>query len=250
MTDASERAAAEPLRVVSELTGLLLAADTVDGVLRRVLLAARHTIPGADAVSITLRADDGELRTPVEIEPEALELDRLQYRTGEGPCVAAADPDGPAYAFSADLAHEKAWPAFSAAAAERGFAAVLSTALLSGREPVPFTGSLNVYFRHRDALDDDARDLAFLLATHASLALETAGTRQALAEAGQETIQLRQAIDTRTVIGQATGILMARRGLTADEAFEVLKRTSQNGHIKLSRLATLLTDEPGIADRL
>jgi hypothetical protein len=236
--------------VLGELTTLLLAADTVDDVLRRVLTATRLMIPGADLASITVRDGDGDLRTPVETEPEALELDRLQYRTGQGPCVDAADPAGPAYALSTDLANEDAWPAFAAAARAHGYAAVLSTALLSGPEATAFTGALNIYFRDPGNLDTDARDLAFILATHASLALVTARIKGDLADARAETAELRKAIDTRTLIGQATGILMARRNLTADEAFEVLKRTSQNRNIKLNRLAALLTEQPPIADRI
>jgi AmiR/NasT family two-component response regulator len=57
-------------------------------------------------------------------------------------------------------------------------------------------------------------------------------------------------VESRTLIGQATGILMARRGLTADQAFEVLSRTSQNRNIKLARLAALLADSPDLADRI
>ena len=52
--------------------------------------------------------------------------------------------------------------------------------------------------------------------------------------------QLRQALDTRDVIGQAKGILMERRGITADEAFDVLRTTSQSLNIKLTDLAATL----------
>nr|WP_285578411.1 ANTAR domain-containing protein [Actinoallomurus iriomotensis] len=61
---------------------------------------------------------------------------------------------------------------------------------------------------------------------------------------------MHQAVESRTFIGQATGILMARRGLTADEAFEVLSRTSQDHNIKLARLAAVLTEAPEIADQI
>jgi transcriptional regulator with GAF, ATPase, and Fis domain len=254
---ARHAAAAEPSEespesfpVLGELTRLLLTADTVKEVLRRVVVAARHAIPGADLVSITIRHDDGRLETPTVTGPEAVELDQAQYRSGKGPCVDAAEPDGPAYALSNDLAHDTAWPDFAASATAHGFAAVLSTALLSSPEPVPFTGAMNLYSRNREGFDESARDLAFLLATHASLALVTAHTRQALAEAENTVAHLRQALEGRTVIGQATGILMARRKLTAEQAFEVLSRTSQNRNIKVARLAALLTDETAIADQL
>jgi hypothetical protein len=127
---------------------------------------------------------------------------------------------------------------------------VLSTALLPNPGPVPFTGALNVYSARTGAFDDSARDLAFLLATHASLALALAYTCGNFADAESRGATLREAVEIRTIIGQATGILMARRNLTAEEAFDVLKRTSQNRNIKLARLAVLLAGEPAIADRL
>jgi ANTAR domain len=240
----------EPPDLWPELAGLLIAAQTAEDVLDRVVLAARHAIPGADLVSITIREPDGNLRTPVETAPEATELDQAQYRQNSGPCVDAADPAGPAYVLSPDLSHETSWPSFTAAAIAHGYAAVLSTALLSAPEPSWFTGALNIYSRRAGGLDTDARDLAFLFATHASLALAGVRDRQDLAECREGAIELRKAIESRTVIGQATGILMARRGLTADEAFAVLSRTSQNHNIKLADLAGILTDRPDIAGRI
>ncbi|MEJ3654035.1 ANTAR domain-containing protein [Actinomycetes bacterium KLBMP 9759] len=62
-----------------------------------------------------------------------------------------------------------------------------------------------------------------LLATHAYLAL--AYTDATLRVQRQE-VQLRRAIDSRDVIGQAKGIIMARRDVSADEAFDILRRTS------------------------
>jgi GAF domain-containing protein len=241
-------ALSEPLRLIAELTVFLLSARTVEEVLRRVTVTAQHAIPGADLVSITLRERDGTLCTPVQSAGEATDLDQQQYRHDKGPCIDAADPAGPAYVLSADLTHESPWPAFATAATAHGYFSVLSTALMPGS--APFTGALNIYSRRVDGLDADARDFALLLATHASLALTTAHTRQHLAEYDDKAFQLRRAIGTRTVIGQATGILMGRRGLTAEAAFEVLSRTSQTRNLKLARLAELLADRPDIADHL
>ena len=47
-----------------------------------------------------------------------------------------------------------------------------------------------------------------------------------------------RAVDGRTVIGQAQGILMERYGITAEQAFTVLKRLSQDGNVKLHQLAS------------
>lgn len=249
------------MRELGRLTRLLLSAPSVEGVLQRITLTARYLIGPADMASITLREADGSCHTPAETEGEAAALDRWQYEKGEGPCLEAADPAGPAYAHSPDLATESAWPAFARKAAEHGFASVLSTALITVPEPppasTPFTAALNLYSRRPDAFDPAARDTSFVLATYASLALAAVdrGTAadhadRALRRSEETTAHLRKALDTRTVIGQATGILMTRRGLPADEAFEVLARASQDHNVKLARLAELLTRRPERADRL
>jgi len=58
------------------------------------------------------------------------------------------------------------------------------------------------------------------------------------------------ALEHRTVIGQATGIVMERFGLTADEAFQALARLSQEQNVKLFELASRLTQTrhlPGLS---
>jgi hypothetical protein len=68
-----------------------------------------------------------------------------------------------------------------------------------------------------------------------ALAGVTARTRAEL-----EAENLRRAIDSRDVIGQAKGILMQRRGIGADEAFDLPRRTSQQLNAKLAELAHTL----------
>lgn len=54
--------------------------------------------------------------------------------------------------------------------------------------------------------------------------------------------QLTEALESRTLIGQATGILMERFGLDSDTAFGVLRRLSQTHNIKVVTLAADLVD--------
>jgi AmiR/NasT family two-component response regulator len=51
------------------------------------------------------------------------------------------------------------------------------------------------------------------------------------------TEQLQQALESRDVIGQAKGILMARHGVAADVAFEMLRRVSQDTNVKVRAVA-------------
>lgn len=232
----------------ASLTQALLAVDSVAEALRRVVLAARDTVRSADVVSVTLRSPDGAFHTPVETDELATDLDQLQYEYGEGACVEAARPDGPAMALSGDLATDPRWRRFGPAAAERGIRSLLSTALLPNAEPPQLSGALNVYSRHPDTFTNRDRDVLLLFATHASLAL---ARTEAVTRHELEIQQLRSAIDSRDVIGQAKGILMARRNLSATEAFDVLRRTSQDNNIRLLDLAETLAANPkGLADRM
>ncbi|MEJ3653403.1 GAF and ANTAR domain-containing protein [Actinomycetes bacterium KLBMP 9759] len=227
------------------LTRSLIDASTVGDVLHQVVHAATELFPAADVVSITVRSPDGRFHTPEETDRLAVELDELQYRFEEGPCVSAADPDGPAFAVSEDLRTEHRWPRWSAAAAELGVATVFSTSLIPAPKPPQLSGALNLYsFRSRGLASID-RDEVLLLATHASLAL---ARTDAVTKAELQKVQLEQAIDSRDVIGQAKGVIMARRGVAADEAFDILRRTSQQLNVKLVELARTLTDRHGELD--
>jgi GAF domain-containing protein len=221
------------------LTRALLDSGSVAEVLERVVFTARDVIPGADVVSVTIRSPDGQFHTPVQTDAVAVELDRLQYELGEGCCLEAARPTGPAMAYSEDLASDARWPRFGPAAAQLGLHSVSAAALVPEAMRPRLSGALNVYCRQPRGLRREDHDVLLLLATHASLALATteAVTRGQLLED-----QLRQALDSRDAIGQAKGILMARRGVSAEEAFDILRRTSQDLNIRLRDLAATLAE--------
>lgn len=82
----------------------------------------------------------------------------------------------------------------------------------------------------RGAFDDESEHVGLLFAAHAAIAY--AGVRKQS--------QLQRAIATRELIGQACGILMERYKLSADRAFAVLVRTSQDGNVKLRDVADQL----------
>ncbi|WP_310973086.1 MULTISPECIES: ANTAR domain-containing protein [unclassified Amycolatopsis] len=218
---------------LAALTRVLLDARSVGQALSQVVAATTVVVPHARLVSITLRDPGGRFFTPIEAPEVAIDLDDVQYRTGEGPCLDAATPDGPAFALEQDLARTTSWPQFAAVATAHGLGAVLSTALLPPSGPAAVSGALNIY-AHRGGITDADRHRALLLATHASLALQHA---RSVEVAELEQASLRRAIASRDVIGQAKGILMARQGLDADAAFDLLRRTSQQLNVKLADIA-------------
>jgi ANTAR domain-containing protein/GAF domain-containing protein len=215
------------------LAELLAVESTVRGVLQRVVDAARIAVPGADVVSVTLRTPGG-FHTPVETDALATRLDEVQYELDEGPCVEATRTAGLGMTFSADLGAGREYPRFGPAAARLGVGSVLAVGLFPHGGDTPRMGALNVYSRKVDGLDELDRDIAFVLSAHASTALSAT---MASTAADLESAQLRQALSSRDVIGQAKGILMERFKLTADQAFQALARVSMDTNKKVREVA-------------
>jgi hypothetical protein len=113
---------------------------------------------------------------------------------------------------------------------------VLAVGLFPGGE-IPRLGALNLYSFAPDGFTAADPDIALVLAAHASTAL--VGTK-AVTAAELEAAQLKEALASRDVIGQAKGILMERRGISAAEAFDVLRSASQSLNVKLAQLAETL----------
>ncbi len=214
----------------------LLAATTVYEVLDHVVTAGLAVVEGADMVSVTVRGEDGKFNTPVDSSPLAVELDELQYRFDEGPCVEAARTPGPDVVASADLASGAEFPKWGPAAADAGVRSVLAVGLFPPGDE-PRTAALNFYSFAAGGLDKSDRDVAIVLAAHASTAL--AATRATTASA-IKAAHLEAALRSRDVIGQAKGILMERRGISEQEAFDVLRMASQSLNVKLATVAQTL----------
>jgi hypothetical protein len=226
--------AGEFVRLATALAG----ERTVNGVLRRVVEVTQQTVPGADLVSVTLRSPAG-YTTPVETDPLATRLDEIQYRLDEGPCVEATRTAGLGVTFSPDLDRRSEYPRFGRAAAALGVHSVLAVGMFPHGGDAPRMGALNIYSYEVGGLDELDRDIALVLAAHASTAL-AATTSVTAAEL--EVTQLRLALNSRDVIGQAKGILMERRRISADEAFDVLRKASQALNVKLTQVATTLVE--------
>ncbi|MFI1567555.1 ANTAR domain-containing protein [Streptomyces sp. NPDC020490] len=91
---------------------------------------------------------------------------------------------------------------------------------------------LTAYARRPRAFDEAATRIGRLFTAHVSLALDSTTVRE----------QLTEAMRTRDLIGQATGILMERMNMDAAEAFDSLVRASQRENVKLRDLARRIVD--------
>jgi len=192
--------------------------EVLDAALRLVVALARVTVCGADGVSVCL-VRHGTLTTVAASDETVSGMDRDQYATGEGPCVAAAAEGHWFHVRSLD--DERRWPAFIPRAKERGINSILSTPLRTAAEPV---GALNIYSRHAAAFATPELDLASLFAVQASDLLVKAAVDVSVEELSR---QLQDALRGRDLISQARGVLMERHGVTADAAYSTLRRSSR-----------------------
>lgn len=194
----------------------------VDETLTALTQSALEAIHGVDFVSISVLESDGRLRTLAPTDPLAVEIDELQYELHEGPCYQAA-VEGERVLFASDLARDVRWPAYGRRAAELGVGSQLGLSLLADGKT---RSALNLYSKQVGGFEDGV-EMAELFASHAALVMGYARTVRTLDEA----------IASRTVIGQATGILMERYDLDEDRAFGFLTRVSQTSNVKLREVA-------------
>jgi GAF domain-containing protein len=238
MTDVS--ADADDLRAgLASLAALVSDTLGLEELLARVATYAVHAIPGADGAGVTLlRTDrpDNRVEALAASAPFVREIDEIQYvEVGEGPCITAALER--ATVRSGSLGGEQRWPRFGPRVGRLGIHSVLSLPLLL---PDQVVGAVNVYAHRKEAFTDHAAELGELFAAPAAVAVHNA---QILARALTVAAQLQTALSSRPVIDQAIGILLARTGGTAEEAFARLRTISQREHTKLATVAQHIVDE-------
>ncbi|MDT7569857.1 MAG: hypothetical protein QOE05_31 [Actinomycetota bacterium] len=216
-----------------ELARIVLSDQTMDGLLQRVAELAKGVVPGASEVSITLVSKD-KATTVVATGQLATALDERQYEDETGPCLDAAQ--GGSVASIPDMRGETRWPRFSAAAVEAGALSSLST-------PIPLqqyaNAALNMYGAETGAFDDEAIALAQSFASYAGVALANMHLYESTRTLAE---QLQAAMESRAVIEQAKGVLMGQRRCTAEEAFDILVKLSQQSNRKLREVAQALVD--------
>jgi GAF domain-containing protein len=222
-----------PGDVLAKLATIVLAEETLDSVLSRVVELAKQVITAADEVSLTL-VPRGRAETAAYTGVLAMQADERQYGLDSGPCLDAGR--GGEVFYIRDMRSEDRWPAYAPQAARIGVLSSLSLPLPIQEDLI---GALNVYSRSPDAFDEDDVRAGQAFAAYAAIAVANADSFASTAEMAEN---LRVAMATRATIEQAKGILMARGGITADQAFEMLVRASQRENRKLREVATELVE--------
>jgi GAF domain-containing protein len=221
---------------LEELQALLDEEERLDRVLVRLAETATRTIPAAVAVSVTVLVDDRRNAwTATATDDVVVEIDKVQYAAGHGPCLEAARTRRPVRVGVEEIRDR--WPVFAEAADDAGLRSYLSVPLLLGDEPV--LGALNIYGRAADAFEPVDEALISLFTAAASAAIVNA---QRYTRARKLADELTTALTSRAEIEQAKGVLMARHTVSAGDAFQMLAHESQNTNTKLRDVARSLLD--------
>lgn len=227
----------------AEIARYLYESENFEDVLDRIVETTVSTLSGCDMASITVREGDKKFVTRASTQSSAIEVDTAQYQANEGPCLDAIEHPVVYAAFFPD----PRWPALDSRPLESGVQAVVSFRLTATgpTNEDALEGSLNAYATQPNAFDDEAQEIGLILAAHATVAGQAVGEREALEQLGRH---LHAALGSRDVIGQAKGILMERLRITPEDAFDVLRRSSQQLNVKLRDIAQRLTETGEIAN--
>ncbi|MFL6106228.1 MAG: GAF and ANTAR domain-containing protein [Marmoricola sp.] len=208
------------------------AAQDAETALRAVTSSAVISLPGIDHAGVLLMRVNGSIETKGGTSDLPQKLDALQYEVKEGPCYDAAVPDNPDVLVANQIRHDQRWPQYVPRAVQLGLRAQVGIRLFN-RDGI--LGALNLYATESDEIPDETVDAAQLFAANAAVILARVGLEA----------NLRAAMETRTAIGVATGLVMAKYGVTQEQAFQYLTRLSQTSNTKLRVVADSI-----VADRL
>ena len=221
---------ADPTEALERLGRLSLRELSMDKLLQTVADLTKTVMPGNPEASVLLLVRDRPT-TLASTGELATHLDETQYEKGHGPCLHAARTG--TVTEIPDTRTDDRWPDYTPRAVEQGNLSSLSIPLAIDEE-AQVAGALNIYARRPDAFDESSRSVAIRFAPYAAVA---AGNLIAYQSARDMAENLQTALESRAVIDQAKGILMERFKLTADQAFQLLARTSMTTNRKLRDVA-------------
>jgi GAF domain-containing protein len=218
---------------LAELSGLPVGDLDRQRLLHRMATLVRGAVPGADWVSITI----GSPLQPQRLSSDSIEaqaFDGQQVQAGEGPCLDAYRSG--TVVSSGDVTADPRWPALARIARS---GAVRSVLALPVHEDGATTGAVNVFSREPGRFGQSGRRIGELATAAVASVLQTVAERESVRQLADN---LEKALNSRAVIDQAKGVVMARLGGNAEDAFARMVSLSSRLNVKVRDLATLIVE--------
>jgi len=200
-----------------------------DTVIAELAEHAALEIPGSQYAGVTVTRNGKHIDTPATTHKWPLLLDEIQQRHREGPCLTAAWEEKTVHL--ANMETDERFPLYARdALVETPIRSVMAFQLWIAGETM---GALNVYAETANAFSEETRAIGLVFAAHSSVAWNAARRDE----------QFKKALSSRDVIGQAKGMLMERYGVNAIQAFDLLRKLSQDSNTPLISIATDLVEK-------
>ncbi|KAD3456062.1 ANTAR domain-containing protein [Arthrobacter yangruifuii] len=230
------------LILVEQLQDLTLTSVTVHEFLHGLAaLTAQAFSTPTDPVecAMTITRDRKPVRAAFS-RSDSVSLHDIAYDFSEGPCHTAVEDRAPVYI--PDLHREKRWEQYVGMTVQAGMRSVLVLPLDLETDG---TATLSLYSTGPDHFDSatmkQVRDYARRITKPVRLAAR-------LAAGGEHSADLRAAMDSRTVIDLAVGIVMAQNRCSQDEAFNILVSASGSRNIKLREIASAIVGSVSVTE--
>jgi transcriptional regulator with GAF, ATPase, and Fis domain len=226
-------AEADPSTVFSALAEIIYQGTESSEVYAAICVAATLVVKGCDHASLLVRRD-GRYITVGASDRIAQRIDDMERMAGDGPCVDAIEEEAPQ--IETDLTAPTQWPQLAARlVAETPVRGAMGFRILDDRRK---SGALNLFSDRAGVFDTQSAGQAVVLASFASVAIN------AVAQ-GEDVATLRRGLLSNREIGKAVGMLMMLNGVEEHEAFDTLRRYSQELNIKLADVARSVIEHRG-----
>ena len=226
-------AAADPGTVFAALAEIIYHGSDSSQIYAAICVAATLVVTGCDHASLLVRRD-GRYVTIGASDAIAQRIDDMERIVGGGPCVDAIEEETPQ--IETDLTTPNQWPQLAARlVAETPVRGAMGFRILVDRRK---TGALNLFSDKPNVFDTESAGQAVVLASFASVAVNAVA-------AGEDVSTLRRGLLSNREIGKAVGMLMMLNGVDEHEAFDVLRRYSQDLNIKLADVARTVIENRG-----
>jgi GAF domain-containing protein len=200
-----------------------------DTVIAELAEHAAVEIPGAQYAGVTVTRNAKHIDTPAATHKWPILLDEIQQRHRQGPCLTAAWEEKTVHV--ADLETDERFPLYARdVLAQTPIRSVMAFQLFIAGETM---GALNVYAERAHAFGPETKTIGLIFAAHSSVAWNAARRDE----------QFKRALASRDIIGQAKGMIMERYGVDAVQAFQLLRKLSQDSNVPLILIANDLVEK-------